>query len=293
MAPDEQHFYKLEALEPQAVADTVARMVSDIATRVRFDVIQAISDAIPTEQNDRARRILQMIVDNDAIARQDRVPVCQDTGSVWVYLELGEQEKLPANIFSLVDAAVANAFEQSKLRKSILADALVERVNTQTNTPAFKEIAFKLGRGAKLHVMLKGGGSDNASRVVMLAPGAGLEGITEQLISCVVEKASSACPPLVIGLGVGATFDKVAALAKKALLRPIGQPNADERVAEIEAKLLDAVNATGIGPAGLGGNTTAVGLSIETAPCHIAALPLAINMGCCAMRSASAVLEAE
>ena len=174
---------------------------------------------------------------------------------------------------------------------SILHDALVERVNTRSNTPVFTELAFRPGRGATLHVMLKGGGSDNASRVVMLPPGAGLEGIREAVLSCVVEKGSAACPPLVIGLGIGATFDKVAGLAKKALLRPVGTPNSDERVAAIERELLAAINASGVGPAGLGGDTTALAVNIKTAPCHIAALPLAINMGCSAMRSASMELE--
>jgi len=234
---------------------------------------------------------LDMMIENDRIARTDHVPLCQDTGSVWVYLEVGEGEAVPGDIFSLVDEAVGRAYRSARLRMSLLRDAHVDRTNTATNAPAFTELAFRPGTGATLHVMLKGGGSDNASRVVMLPPGAGLEGIREAVLSCVIEKGSAACPPLIIGLGVGATFDKVAGLAKKALLRPVGTPHPDARVAEIEQGLLELINATGVGPAGLGGDTTALAVNMKTAPCHIAALPLAINMGCSAMRSISMELE--
>ncbi len=283
--------YVMRTLDAASVADAVERIIPDIATSTRPDVMAAIASALSTETDPRARSVLQMMVENDEIARVDRVPICQDTGSVWVWLEVGEQMSVPGDIFSGVDAAVARAYEGARLRKSILADALVDRSNTNTNAPAFTELTFRPGSGATLHVMLKGGGSDNASRVVMLPPGAGTSGIIEQVLSCVIEKGSSACPPLVIGIGVGGTFDKVAGLAKKALLRPVGQPSPNPSVAELERELLEAVNSTGVGPAGLGGDTTAVGLAINTAPCHIAALPLAINMGCCAMRSASVELE--
>jgi len=170
---------------------------------------------------------------------------------------------------------------------SIVRDALIDRTNTQTNTPAFTEVQFRPGNGATLHLMLKGGGSDNASRVVMLPPGAGIEGIRQNVLACVKEKAANACPPLVIGLGVGGTFDKVAGLAKHALLRDVGERSPEPAIAALEDELLEAVNSLGIGPGALGGNTTALSVAIETAPCHIAALPLAINLGCCAMRSYS------
>ncbi len=284
--------HRLAGIDARSVARAVEEIIPEIATSTRPDVMAAIAASLERESDPRARSVLQMMVLNDEIARRDRVPTCQDTGSVWVWLEVGEQESVPGDVLSLVDEAVGRAYISAALRKSVVRDALVDRTNTATNAPAFKELSFRPGRGAELHVMLKGGGSDNASRVVMLPPGSGFEGIREQVISCVAEKGPSACPPLVLGIGVGATFDKVAGLAKRALLRPVGEPNPDERVARFECELLEAVNATGVGPAGLGGDTTAVGLSIHTAPCHIAALPLAINMGCCAMRSASAVMEA-
>lgn len=280
-----------KSLTAEGIAEAVEGCIPQIATRLRPDVLAAIEDARTGESDVRARSILDMMVENDRIAREDRVPLCQDTGTVWVYLEVGDEEMVPGNVFTLVDEAVGRAYGQARLRMSVLRDALVDRANTGDNTPAFTELALRPGKGATLHVMLKGGGSDNASRVAMLPPGAGLEGIEQALVDCVVEKGSAACPPLIIGIGIGSTFDKVAGLAKKALLRPVGAFNPDARVAEIERRLLESVNATGVGPAGLGGSTTALAVSIKTAPCHIAALPLAINMGCSAMRSISMELE--
>jgi tartrate/fumarate subfamily iron-sulfur-dependent hydro-lyase alpha chain len=177
---------------------------------------------------------------------------------------------------------------------SVVADALLDRTNTNDNTPAFLDVVLgaRTGPGATVHVMLKGGGSDNASSVVMLSPSAGFDGVRDAVLATVTEKATGACPPLVIGVGVGATFDKVGGLAKRALLREIGSVPKDDRIAEFEAELLSAVNATGIGPGGLGGDTTALGVHIVTAPCHIAALPVAVNMGCCAVRSASIEVRA-
>ena len=254
----------------------------------------------------RAAHVLDQIIENAQIAHADHVPICQDTGSTWVRLEVGRSAapNIPTNILDGVNEAVASAYKAGKLRMSILHDALFDRTNTKTNTPAFTEVALVPGNKIVLHVMLKGGGSDNASRVCMLPPASGAAGIKEEIVKCVREKAANACPPLVIGVGVGATFDKVGALAKHALLRPVsvaalrasvecaqGVVNHAEDRAAFEAELLRAVNATGIGPGALGGSVTALAVHVETAPCHIAALPLAINMGCSAWRSASIELQ--
>ena len=194
-------------------------------------------------------------------------------------------------MFACVDEAVARAYTEARLRKSVVRDALVDRANTGDNTPAFTDIHFVEEPGARVHVLLKGGGSDNASRVTMLTPGAGREGIIAEVMDCVAHKAANACPPLVIGIGVGGTFDKVAGMAKSALLREVGTPAADPRVAEFERELLEKVNASGMGPGALGGKTLALAVHVNTAPCHIAALPLAINMGCSAMRRATVELD--
>ena len=238
--------------------------------------------------------MLDQLAENARIAREDRVPICQDTGTVWASLEIGPDVLVRGDVFADVDDAVARAYDEVRLRKSVVRDAVLDRANTGDNTPAFCDIHPVDEPGAaRLHLMLKGGGSDNASRVVMLVPGAGKQGIVDELTRCVREKGANACPPLVVGVGIGGTFDKVAGLAKRALMRPVDEPAADPRVRALEEELLAAVNATGLGPGGLGGATTALAVRVATAPCHIAALPLAINMGCSAMRRCTIDLAAE
>lgn len=274
-------------LTAAAIAEVVRELVPRAATELRPDVATALSEAAVRERSARGRQVLEQLVANACVAADDHVPLCQDTGSVWVKVELGAEETLTGDVPSAVDAAVAAAYRDAALRMSLVHDALLDRSNTGDNTPAFVDVAWRPGSGATVHVMLKGGGSDNASRIEMLNPDAGFEGVRRIVLDTVEAKATGACPPLLVGVGVGATFDKVAGLAKAALLRPIGA-SGDPRLAQFEAELLDAVNATGIGPAGLGGDTTALAVHVVSAPCHIAALPVAVNMGCCAVRSASA-----
>ena len=268
--------------------DAVAAVVLEALPRLAFelpdDILAVLLRAYEEEGSERARGALRLLVENARIAREDRVAICQDTGSVWVCLEIGPDVCVSGDVMDGVNDAVATAYTEGNLRKSLVRDALFDRANTGDNTPAFCEIRTCDQPGARVHIMCKGGGSDNASRVVMLAPGAGRQGIVDAVLACVREKAANACPPLVIGVGVGATFDKVAGLAKMALMRPIDQPADDAETAAFEAELLEAVNATGIGAAALGGSTTALAVRVRTAPCHIAALPVAINMGCSAMR---------
>ncbi len=287
-----------QALSPENIANAVYEAVRECAITLRPDVLRAVDRALEAQgagatPQTRSAHILSQMLDNAHIAERDGVPLCQDTGTVWVCLEVGEDLVVPADVFSQVDDAVARAYADGKLRMSIAADALLDRTNTADNTPAFCEVDIVGGSDATLHVMLKGGGSDNASRVVMLPPSAGEDGVLQVVLDCVHEKAANACPPLVIGVGVGGTFDTVARLAKHALLREAGSCAADERTADFEARVLDAVNATGIGPAALGGAPTALAVHVSSAPCHIAALPVAVNMGCCAMRSKSIALVEE
>ena len=268
----------------QAVYETIPR----IACELPEDVLAALQRAFAEETSPRAREALRQLTENARIAREDGVPICQDTGTVWVCLEAGPGVMVPADAFADVDDAVARAYTEARLRMSVVHDALFDRTNTRTNAPAFCEFHPVDRPGtARLHVMLKGGGSDNASRVVMLTPGAGLAGVKDELARCVREKAANACPPLIVGVGIGATFDKVAGLAKRALMRPIDAPAPDSRTAELEAELLELVNGTGVGAGALGGSHTALAVKVNTAPCHIAALPLAVNMGCSAMRRAT------
>ena len=275
------------ALSAKRVAGATYDAIRAAAVTLREDVLLGLVRAREAEDQPRAQSVLDCLLENARIAREDGVPLCQDTGTCWIRLEIGEELSIPGDVLSQVDDAVARAYADGHLRMSVVRDALFDRANTGDNTPAFAEIATRPGHGATLHVMLKGGGSDNASRVVMLAPGAGVEGVKKVILDCVREKAANACPPLIVGVGVGATFDKVAGLAKHALLRKIGSPAATPKHAAFERELLAAVNETGIGPGALGGKTTALAVHLETAPCHIAALPVAVNMGCSAMRSAS------
>ncbi|MEG0323521.1 MAG: fumarate hydratase [Raoultibacter sp.] len=269
----------------QCVADAVCAAIPKLAFDLPPDVLAGLTAARAAETNPRGAVVLDQLIKNAQIAQCDRVPLCQDTGTVWVSLEIGPDVTIAGDVLSGVNDAVARAYEGACLRKSVVRNALFDRTNTGDNTPAFCDIHPVDEPGvARLHIMLKGGGSDNASRVVMLVPGAGKQGIIDALVSCVQEKAANACPPLIIGVGIGSTFDKVAGLAKRALMRPLDAPAPDETTAALEAELLAVVNATGIGAGALGGSATALAVKVNTAPCHIAALPLAINMGCSAMR---------
>lgn len=280
-----------ERLDAETVGEAVYDAIRQCAVTLRPDFQKAVEAARDeAEPESREAGVLDRILENARIGVADNVPICQDTGSVWVCLEVGESLAVPGNIFSRVNDAVARAYTDGRLRMSLVRDALFDRANTGDNTPAFCELKLVPGDSAVLHVLLKGGGSDNASRVVMLPPGAGADSVRRVVLDCVREKAANACPPLVIGLGVGATFDKVAGLAKRALLREVGSSAASAEAAAFEEELLAEVNALGIGPAALGGAPTALAVHLETAPCHIAALPVAVNMGCCAMRSASVQL---
>ena len=280
-----------ERLDAETVGEAVYDAIRQCAVTLRPDFRKAVEAAREeAAPESREAGVLDRILENARIGATDGVPICQDTGSVWVCLEVGESLAVPGNIFSRVNDAVARAYTDGRLRMSLVRDALFDRANTGDNTPAFCELKLVPGDSATLHVLLKGGGSDNASRVVMLPPGAGADSVRRVVLDCVREKAANACPPLVIGLGVGATFDKVAGLAKHALLREVGSSAARAEAAAFEEELLAEVNALGIGPAALGGAPTALAVHLETAPCHIAALPVAVNMGCCAMRSASVQL---
>ncbi|MDA3936823.1 MAG: fumarate hydratase [Actinomycetota bacterium] len=269
------------------IASATGEAVTEAAVTLRSDVHAALERALSNERSDRGRRVLDQLLENARIASGDRVPLCQDTGTVWVWIELGEQECLCGDLQVAVDAAVETAYRDARLRMSVARDALLDRTNTGTNTPAFVEVTFRPGSGATVHVMLKGGGSDNSSALAMLEPSDGMAGVERFVLDTVQAKATGACPPVIVGIGIGGSFDKVAGLAKKALLESLDSTPSDPAVVSLENRLLTVINATGIGPAGLGGDTTALAVKVKTAPCHIAALPVAVNMGCSAVRTAS------
>lgn len=274
-------------VDSSSIAGAVREAIGQAATTLRPDVLEALREAAASEPSPRGRTVLEQLIANAGIAERDSVPLCQDTGTVWVWVELGAEERVGGDPLAAIDGAVADAYREGALRMSVVRDALLDRANTGDNTPAFVDVTLRPGRGARVHVMLKGGGSDNASALAMLDPAEGVDGVRRFVTDAVTARVAGACPPVVVGVGVGGTFDTVAKLAKRALLRPLDEPPADARVAALESELLSAVNATGIGPGGLGGRTTALGVRVVTGPSHIAGLPVAIDVGCSAMRSAS------
>jgi len=275
----------MSVLSSRDIGEAVRGAIGTAATSLRPDVLSAIERAAASEPSVRGREVLSQMLENAAIAARDKVPLCQDTGTTWVWVELGLEERLGGDLAAAVDEAVRTAYDEGALRMSVVRDALFDRRNTGDNTPAFLDVTLRPGTGATVHVMLKGGGSDNASVVRMLEPSAGVDGVRRLVIDTVSSKGPGACPPLVVGVGVGGTFDSVGKLAKKALLRPVGSKPPEGRAAALEDALLTSVNALGIGPAGLGGVTTALAVHLLTAPCHIASLPVAVNLGCSSLRT--------
>ena len=269
-----------------ALVEAISSAVAEAAVTLRADVRAALLATLETEPSERGRAVLDQLLQNSDIACADQVPLCQDTGSAWIRLTLGADQPLPGDLQAVADEAVAAAYREHALRMSMVRDALFDRTNTSDNTPAIVTVSLRPGTGAEIDVMLKGGGSDNASALAMLPPSAGEDGVRRFVLETVEARATGACPPLFVGVAVGGTFDTVAALAKKALLREVGSPAESARSAALESALLEEINATGIGPAGLGGRATALAVHVVTAPCHIAALPVAVNLGCCAVRSA-------
>jgi len=284
----------LIAIDAHRIAALVEEQIPLLAQNLRPDYLAALETSLTTETSERSRAVLEQLVTNAHLAASDSLPLCQDTGYVWVCLEVCGPDLIPADIFSGVNEAVERAYEASGLRMSILQDALLNRINTGNNCPAQCEILVlnhgdisRTNHSAILHIMLKGGGSDNASALRMLAPNSGIEGVVDFVVQAVVEKGANACPPLVLGVGVGGSFDTVAGLAKHALLRPLGTSHPDDEIASLEKELLDRINSLDIGPGGLGGVTTALGVHVESSPCHIASLPVAVNISCTALRSIS------
>ena len=281
--------YKGYILEAHEIAETLRPLLGDCATKLRPDVLQAIKDAREQESYEPAQRILNQFIENARIAEEEDVAICQDTGTVWILVELDQNVHIIGDLQKELDKIVGEVWEDKGLRASLVKDALFDRANTKDNTPVFVDVVAMEDEssqpGARISVMLKGAGSDNISRVIMLSPAEGVDAIEKELVDLINEKASIGCPPLVIGVGIGSTFDKVARLAKKSLLRDISKTHPDEDIAALEERLLRAVNATGRGPAGLGGDTTALRVLVDTAPAHIAALPVALNIGCSALRS--------
>ncbi len=250
------------------------------------DVERAIDAAKNAETWDGAKSTLGILEQNMRLARAKELPVCQDTGFACVFAELGQDVHIDGSFEDAVNAGVRRGYEEGYLRKSVVCDPL-RRVNTGDNTPAAVTVHLVPGDKLRITVAPKGFGSENMSRLAMLKPSDGEAGVRDFVIETVRLAGPNPCPPVILGVGIGGTFDKVAYLAKKALLRPLDVPNPDPYYAGLEKELLSAVNALGIGPQGFGGATTALGVAIETMPTHVAGLPVAVNVSCHATRRAT------
>ncbi|MCE5328822.1 fumarate hydratase [bacterium] len=275
------------------IKNRLKKLINNASFNLPADVIDAINKALAYEKNTTARKILNLIIENSRTASVKKIPLCQDCGTVYVDLIIGKNTCIENfnEIENTVNSVVAETYMESYLRKSIVNDPLFERKNTLTNTPAIISYGTADFEGLEIRVYLKGGGSDNCSYLFMLNPSATPEEITSTVKELVIKNATKSCPPVIIGIGIGGSASRVSELALKAAFREIGTANSDKRYANLEKNILKEVNSTGIGPAGLGGNTTALAVNVEYAPCHIASLPLAVFFLCHSVRRASSKIS--
>lgn len=268
-------------LDVSEIAKAVRRMCISANCNVPAGSIAVLERALETEESSVGKEVLARILENHRIAREECLAACQDTGVALVFVELGQDVKLVGGeLYDAINSSVREGYADGYLRKSVVTDPVFERVNTGDNTPAFIYVDIVPGRDVKITVAAKGGGAENMSGLRMLTPAAGVAGVKQFVIEQVAKAGPNPCPPIVVGVGIGGTFDRVALLAKKALLRPVGSHNSHPMYAKLEAELLEEINKLGIGPQGFGGRTTALGVNIEFAPCHIASLPVAVNLNC-------------
>jgi len=279
----------MRQLSAQTVTDTVARLCIEANCRLPRDVRNRLEQMERAEDWPAAADILCQIRENYCLADRENIPICQDTGLACVFLEIGQDVHIEGDLHDAVNKGVRKGYRDGYLRKSAVGDPL-RRVNTGDNTPAMLYIDLVPGDRVKVTVAPKGFGSENMSAVRMLRPSDGVQGVKDFVLQTVKNAGPNPCPPIVVGVGIGGSFDRCAALAKEALLRPLDQPHPDPFYADLERELLDEINALGIGPQGFGGKTTALGLAIETAATHVAGLPVAVNINCHATRRATAEL---
>lgn len=272
-------------LDVREVAEAVKAMCITANYDLPQDVYDALVKAKEAEESPVGREVLGQLVENADIAAADRVPICQDTGFAVIFAEVGQDVHLVGSPFEdAVNEGVRQGYGDGYLRKSVAEEPAHARRNTKDNTPAIIHTSIVPGDKVRLTMMAKGGGAENMSSLNMLKPSQGWNGMVEAVVDTVSRAGSNPCPPVIIGVGIGGTIDMVTVLAKKALLRDVGSTHPDARIAAMEAELLEKINALGIGPQGLGGSTTALDVFIEEMPCHIASMPMAVNVQCHAQR---------
>jgi fumarate hydratase subunit alpha len=279
----------MREVKANQITEAVKYLAMGAAYQLGSDVVDSLRKGLGVETSPTGKDILQQLLDNAEIASEGNFPMCQDTGFAVVFVELGQDVHITGgDLDEAVHEGVRQGYEEALLRKSVCHP--FTRENTGDNTPAIIHVRVVPGDNVKLTLAGKGGGSENMSRVMMLKPSDGKEGIIEYVIQRVRESGPNPCPPTIIGVGIGGTFEKAAMLAKESLLRPLGEPNPDPELAEMENTLLVEINKLGIGPGGLGGRVTSLAVHVEMHPCHIASLPVAVNINCHAHRHKETVI---
>ncbi|MBR3004120.1 MAG: fumarate hydratase [Lachnospiraceae bacterium] len=279
----------MKIITADQIRANVKRLCIEANLKLPEDVVRALSAAKEAEDWPVAKDVLGLLEENLKVAAEKEIPICQDTGAACVFVELGNDVHIDGDLEQAINDGVHDGYIEGYLRKSIAADPL-RRGNTEDNTPAFITTHITTGDKLKITVLPKGCGSENMSALRMLKPADGVQGVVDFVLETVRNAGSNPCPPTVLGIGIGGTFDKVAYLSKKALLRPLGEPNPDPYYAELEARLLKEINELGIGPQGFGGRTTCLSVAIEQMPTHVAGLPVAVNVSCHVTRRASVEL---
>ena len=270
----------IRSIETSVIIENVKEMCIEANHYLSSDMKEAMDQAVSTEKSELGQKILNQLQDNLKIAAEDMIPICQDTGMAVIFLEVGQDVHFEGMaIEDAINEGVRQGYVEGFLRKSVVKDPII-RENTKDNTPAVIHYSIVPGDKVKITFAPKGFGSENMSRVFMLKPADGIEGVKNAILTAVKDAGPNACPPMVVGVGVGGTFEKCALLAKKALTRPLNEHSEIPYVAEMEEEMLNKINGLGIGPGGLGGTTTALAVNINTYPTHIAGLPVAINICC-------------
>lgn len=270
----------MRTIQVEEITKNISEMCIEANHFLSGDMKAVLGDAVRSEEAPLGRQILEQLQENLKIAGEDMIPICQDTGMAVIFLEIGQEVHFEGGILeNAINEGVRRGYVDGFLRKSVVEDPLI-RENTKDNTPAIIHYRITAGDKVKITVAPKGFGSENMSRVFMLKPADGIEGVKNAILTAVKDAGPNACPPMVVGVGIGGTFEKCALMAKHALTRPVDQHSEIPYVKELEEEMLEKINRTGIGPGGLGGSTTALAVNIETYPTHIAGLPVAINICC-------------
>jgi len=281
----------MREIKADDITRTTANLFEHSCHYLPQDVLAALKQAREKEESAVARNVLDRILENCEIAAAEQIPLCQDTGAAVIMLELGQEVHIVGNdLYTAVNEGVRQGYVNGYLRKSIVRQPFSERMNTKDNTPAMIYTDIVPGDRLRITVMPKGGGSENMSRLTVLSPSQGRQGIIDFVVNRVDEAGSNPCPPVIVGVGIGGTAEKTMMLAKRALLRKVGEPNRDAEVAALEKEILRRVNNLGIGAMGYGGTITALAVHVETFPCHIASLPIAVNLQCWCARHEEAIL---